>query len=95
MVVTVCASYCSTGINRLVFIMAMGYVLCKVRTELLYEICNLSAQRVKTVHIGALLLVLIHNVTAAKMRSVLSSTPATDVATCTMNVFTDAKQVMT
>jgi len=44
--------------------------------------------------IGALLLALTHTLTAAKIRNVLSSTPATHVTTCTMNVFTDAKQVM-
>lgn len=60
MVVTVNASYSSTGFNRLVFIMEKGYVLCNIRTELLYEIRNLSVQRVKTVHIGALLLAPTH-----------------------------------
>lgn len=94
MAVTVSADYCSKGINRLVFILDTGYVLCKIRTELLYEICNLRFQRVNTLHIGSLLLAMTHTVTAAKMRSVLSSTPAKDVATFTMNVFTDAKQVM-
>jgi len=81
MVVTLSASYCYTGINRLAFIMETSYVLCKIRTELLYESCNFGVQRVNTVHIGALLVAMTHTVTAAKMRSVLSRTPATDVAT--------------
>ena len=45
-------------------------------------------------HIRVLFLAMTHTLTAAKMRSVLASTPATDVTTYTMNVFTDAKQVM-
>jgi hypothetical protein len=69
------------------------YVLCKIRTELLYEVYKLSFQRINTVNRSALLLALTHTVTVAEMRSVLSSTAAKDMATFTTNVFTDAKQV--
>ena len=37
---------------------------------------------------------LTHTVTAKKIKSVLSSTPANDMVTFAMNVFTDAKQVI-